>query len=204
MTILFFGASVGTEAALSGIVGGMITFIGDKMKERFKKMNVVNQHPDEIIVCSMQVSVGLMFRAPLFGLYTLSEKSSENIHIIKHIKVIVYTVTTIASFLVFMLSSKFDNRPSFIVKFGQSNIGFKEIIWFVPLIIIGMLFAYIYKMYALVLNRILKPIENKKILKGIIGGLGTIYPWILFSGEHELRSLVVEWNNIPIYMLILL
>ena len=102
MTILFFGASVGTEAALSGIVGGMITFIGDKMKERFKKMNVVNQHPDEIIVCSMQVSVGLMFRAPLFGLYTLSEKSSENIHIIKHIKVIVYTVTTIASFLVFI------------------------------------------------------------------------------------------------------
>ena len=59
-------------------------------------------------------------------------------------------------------------------------------------------------MYALVLNGILKPIENKKILKGIIGGLGTIYPWILFSGEHELRSLVVEWNNIPIYMLILL
>ncbi len=209
LTILFFGASVGPEAALSGIAGGMITFIGDKMKERFKKMNVVNQHSDEIIGCSMQVSAGLIFRAPLFGLYTLSEKSSENIHIIKHIKVIVYTVTTIAGFLVFMLLSKFDNRPSFIVKFGQSNIGFKEIIWFVPLIIIGMLLAYIYKMYALVLNRILKPIENKKILKGIIGGLGigilgTIFPWTLFSGEHELRSLVVEWNNIPIYMLILL
>ena len=209
LTILFFGASVGPEAALSGIVGGMITFVGDKMKERFKKKNVVNQHSDELIECSMQVSAGLIFRSPLFGLYTLSEKSSENTHIIKDIKVIVYTVTTIAGFLVFMLLSEFDNRPSFIVKFGQSNIGSKELIWFVPLIIIAMLLAYIYKMYALVLNRIFKPIENKKILKGIIGGLGigilgTIFPWTLFSGEHELRTLVVEWNNMPAYLLILL
>lgn len=209
LTILFFGASVGPEAALSGIAGGIITFVGDKMKERFKKKNVVNQYSDELIEYSMQVSAGLVFRAPLFGIYTLSEKSSENRHIIKKIKVIVYTVTTIAGFLVFILLSKFDNRPSFIVKFGQSNIGLKEIIWFIPLIIIAMLLAYIYKMYALGLHRILKPIENKKILKGIIGGLGigilgTVFPWILFSGEHGLRELVVEWNNISAYMLILL
>ena len=209
LTILFFGASVGPEAALSGIAGGIITFVGDKMKERFKKKNVVNQYSDELIEYSMQVSAGLVFRAPLFGIYTLSEKSSENRHIIKKIKVIIYTVTTIAGFLVFVLLSKFDNRPSFIVKFGQSNIGLKEIIWFIPLIIIAMLLAYIYKMYALGLHRILKPIENKKILKGIIGGLGigilgTVFPWTLFSGEHGLRELVVEWNNISAYMLILL
>lgn len=209
LTILFFGASVGPEAALSGIAGGIITFVGDKMKERFKKKNIVNQYSDELIECSMQVSAGLIFRAPLFGLYTLSEKKSENTRIIKNIKVIIYTVTTISGFLAFMLLSKFDNRPSFIVKFGQSNIGLKEIIWFIPLIIISMLLAYIYKMYALVLRRILKPIENKTILKGIIGGLGigilgTIFPWTLFSGEHELRELVVEWSNISAYTLILL
>ena len=156
-----------------------------------------------------KVGAGIIFRAHLFVVYTLSEKISENRHIIKKIKVIVYTVTTIAGFLVFMLLSKFDNRPSFIVKFGQSNIGLKEITWFIPLIILAMLLSYIYKMYALVLHRILKPVENKKILKGIIGGLsigilGTIFPWTLFSREHELKELVVEWNNISAYMLILL
>lgn len=83
LTILFFGASVGPEAALSGIAGGIITFVGDKMKERFKKKNVVNQYPDELIEYSMQVSAGIIFRAPLLGLYTLSEKSSENRDIIK-------------------------------------------------------------------------------------------------------------------------
>ena len=209
LIVLFSGASVGPEAALSGIAGGMITFIGDKMKERFKKKNIVNQHSNELIEYSMQVSVGLIFRAPLFGVYTLSEKSSENAHIIKKVKVIVYTVTTVAGFLVFALLSKFDNRPSFIVKFGESNIGLKEIIWFIPLIIIAILLSYIYKMYAFVLRKILKPIENKKILKGIIGGLGigilgTIFPWTLFSGEHELKELVIEWSNISAYMLIIL
>lgn len=209
LTVLLFGASVGPEAALSGIAGGIMTFVGDKMKARFKKKNVVSMYSDELIEYSMQVSAGLIFRAPLFGMYTLSEKNSENKHIIKKVKVIVYTVTTVAGFLVFMTLSKFDNRESFIVKFGQSSIGLDEVLWFIPLMAIAMLLAYLYKMYGVVLHKVLKPIENKKILKGVIGGigigiLGTIFPWTLFSGEHGLKELAVEWKDISAYILIIL
>ncbi len=207
LIILFFGASVGPEAALTGIIGGIITFVGDKIKNRFKRKNIIDEYSNILIEYSMQASAGIIFNAPLFGLYTLSGDSEKDKNILKKIKVIVYTVTTVAGFLAFTLLSKIDNRESFIVKFGESNITFIEVVWAVPLILIAILFSYIYKVYGVVLHKTLKPIENKKLLKGIIGGLsigiiGTFYPYTLFSGEHQLKDLVNEWSTMSVYMLI--
>lgn len=57
------------------------------------------------------------------------------------------------------------------------------------------------------LHKVLNPIENNKLLKGIIGGvsigiIGTFYPYTLFSGEHQLKDLVNEWSTMSVYMLI--
>ncbi len=209
LTILFFGASVGPEAALTGIVGGISTYIGDKMKERFKKKNIAIDNSDVVIEYSIQASASIIFNAPLFGLYTLTGEEENDSKILKKIKTIVYTITTVSGFLAFFLLSKLNHRESFIVKFGESNITIKEIIWAIPLILIAMLLAYIYKAYGVILHKALKSIENKKLLKGIIGGVligifGTIFPYILFSGEHELKKLVFEWGSMSGYMLILL
>lgn len=143
LMILFFGASVGPEAALTGIIGGIITFVGDKIKSQFKRKNIIDEYSNILIEYSMQASAGIIFNAPLFGLYTLSGDSEKDKNILKKIKVIVYAVTTVAGFLVFALLSKIDNRESFIVKFGESNITFIEVIWAVPLILIAILFSYI-------------------------------------------------------------
>ncbi len=207
--ILLFGASVGPEAALSGIVGGLVTFVGDKMKVKFKKENILNENIDLFTEYSIQTSVGLIFEAPLFGLYALSGCIKDDKSTLKKIKTIVYTVSTLSGFLVFSFLSKIDNRESFIVKFGQSEITLREIIWFIPLIIIAMLLSYIYKLYGIILNKILKPIEDKTILKGIIGGvligiIGTLSPYALFSGEHELKEIVVRWREMSWYTLFLI
>lgn len=207
LMILFFGASVGPEAALTGIIGGIITFVGDKIKSQFKRKNIIDEYSNILIEYSMQASAGIIFNAPLFGLYTLSGDSEKDKNILKKIKVIVYAVTTVAGFLVFALLSKIDNRESFIVKFGESNITFIEVIWAVPLILIAILFSYIYKIYKVMLHKVLNPIENNKLLKGIIGGvsigiIGTFYPYTLFSGEHQLKDLVNEWSTMSVYMLI--
>ncbi len=209
LIILIFGASVGPEAALSGIIGGLTTFVGDKIKIQFRKDNILNEHIDVFTEYSIHTSVGLIFEAPIFGLYALGGSIKKDKDMVKKIKIIVYTASTIAGFLVFELLSKIDNRESFIVKFGKSIITSKEIMWFIPLIIIAMLFAYIYKLYGVILRKILKPIENKKILKGIIGGIaigifGTLFPYTLFSGEHELKEMATNWSKMSGYMLILL
>ncbi|GAA0076601.1 chloride channel protein [Clostridium sp. CTA-5] len=207
LTVLFFGASLGPEAALTGIIGGIITFVGDKMKEKFKKNNIINEYADEITQSSMQASIGMIFNAPLFGVYTLGEDSDKDKSLIKKIKTIIYTVTTIAGFSVFILLSQIDNREGFIVKFGDSKIGGREILFGMILILIAILIGIIYKTYGKILHKLLKPFENKKVVKAIMGGIligtiGTLLPYTLFSGEHELKKLVFEWKSIGAYMLI--
>ncbi|MBW6409678.1 chloride channel protein [Clostridium weizhouense] len=209
LTVLFFGASLGPEAALTGIIGGIITFVGDKMNEKFKKNNIINEYADEITQSSMQASIGMIFNAPLFGVYTLGENSDKDKSLIKKIKTIIYTVTTIAGFSVFILLSQIDNREGFIVKFGECKIGRREILFGVILLLIAILVGIIYKMYGKVLHKLLKAFEDKKIVKAIIGGIsigiiGTLLPYTLFSGEHELKKLVFEWNSIGAYMLIII
>ncbi|MGL5329532.1 MAG: chloride channel protein [Peptostreptococcaceae bacterium] len=107
------------------------------------------------------------------------------------------------------LGNKIDDRASFIVRFGEGNISSKEVLWTIPLIIIAILFSYIYKFYGMILKKILNPLKDKIIIKGIIGGLligiiGTYIPYTLFSGEHEIKELVKEWENISSYSLIII
>lgn len=209
LTILFFGASLGPEAALSGIVGGIITFVGDKMKNRFKENNVISEYADDLTKSSIQASIGMIFNAPLFGVYTLSEDAERDKGVINKIKTIIYTITTIAGFSVYILLSQIDNRASFVVKFGDSQIGSREILFAGILILIAILLGEIYKIYGKVLHKVLEVFDEKKIIKALIGGIaigiiGTLLPYTLFSGEHELKKLVIEWKSIGAYMLIII
>lgn len=47
--VLSFGASLGPEAALVGIVGGLATWAGDVIKSFVKKKTVFNEHGDIMI-----------------------------------------------------------------------------------------------------------------------------------------------------------
>ena len=56
-----FGASLGPEAALAGVVGGMITWMGDHLKITF-------EHKDELLKLSIGTMLATIFRAPFAGI----------------------------------------------------------------------------------------------------------------------------------------
>jgi H+/Cl- antiporter ClcA len=205
--VLSFGASLGPEAALSGIIGGLSTWAGDKIKSLFKKKHVENEYGDIIIEYSIEATIGMIFRAPLYGATTFFEDNKDS-RLLKIIKIIVYSITTVAGFGVFILLSKIDYRKIALVDFGSAIVGKNEIIAIIPLVLIGILLAIIYKFFGDILHKVLKPLENYKIIRAVIGGLvlgiiGTILPTSLFSGEHQLTELPGEWKSMPIYLLLI-
>lgn len=206
--VLSFGASLGPEAALTGIIGGLATWAGDLIKKFVKKKATINEHEDVLIEYSVEATIGMIFRAPLYGISTFFEDRKDPRRK-KLIKTLVYTITTAAGFSVFILLSKIDNRSFSFADFGSASIGKDEIIAIIPLILIGVLFAKLFEFFGYVLPKILKPLENYKVIKAVIGGLvlgliGTFLPLTLFSGEHELTELAVEWTDMSIYLLIAL
>lgn len=205
LSSLSFGASLGPEAALVGIVGGLSTWAGDILKSLVNKKQVIKEYGNILTEYSIETTIGMIFRAPLFGLTTFFEDKKDS-KFIKIIKTIVYLITTIAGFGVFILLSKIDNRELSIVNFGKATVGKNEIIAIIPLIFIGVLFSMLYEFFGYIIHKAVKPLENYKVIKAVIGGLvlgliGTLLPNILFSGEHQLTNLAMEWKEISIYLL---
>jgi len=208
LCVLSFGASLGPEAALVGIIGGLSTWAGDVLKSTVKKKPIENEYGDIIIEYSVEATVGMIFRAPLYGANTFFEERQDSKRI-KKIKTLVYTITTIAGFGVYLLLSRIDNRQFSIADFGPATFGGNELIAIIPLILVGILFAKLYESSGPIFHKILKPLENYKVIKAVIGGLvlglvGTILPLTLFSGEHELTDLVEEWTHMSVYFLLIL
>lgn len=205
LIVLFSGASLGPEAALVGIIGGLSTLVGDILKWSVKGRSL--EEYDKIITeFSMEVTLGVVFHAPLIGLTPLIEENDSKA--IKRIKTIVYSTTTASGFGALMFLSKIDNRDSFIVHFGNFNLGGFEVISIFPLIALGIGLGLMYEYFGYILHKIFKPLENNKIIIAILGGvilgvIGTYLPYTLFSGEHQIKELVHEWDTIPVYILIL-
>ncbi|WP_195238196.1 chloride channel protein [Romboutsia sp. 1001285H_161024_C4] len=205
LIILWFGASLGPEAALSGIVGGLVTLSGDLLKYGFKRKEIENDLNEILIESSIESTIGIIFAAPLYGFYSLISNKDK----IKKAKTIVYVLTISSGFYVFDLLSKLDNRASFITRFSKANIGKRELLFFIPLLIVGLLLTLYYKKMGSVLNKILKPLDDYKVIKAVLGGgllaiLGITIPYIFFSGEHELKDIILNWKSLGLAWLLII
>ena len=205
LLVLWFGASLGPEAALSGIVGGLVTLSGDLLKYGYKRNGIENDLNEVLIESSIESTVGIIFAAPLYGFYSLISNKDK----VKKFKIIIYVLAVSSGFYVSNLLSKIDNRASFITKFSDSIIGKRELLFFIPLILIGILLALYYNKMGRVLRKILLPLENYKVIKAVLGGtclaiLGILIPYIFFSGEHELKDIMLNWKSIGVVWLIII
>ncbi|MGK0535395.1 chloride channel protein [Bacillus sp. 'calajunan'] len=200
--VLIFGASLGPEAALVGIIGGLCTWVGDRFTFALKGMN-------ELTEVGIGATLSVIFNAPLFGYLAPNENEGEQINeFSKGKKAIVYLATTFAGFSVYLLLSKFDNRGSFIVDFGEGSLSLNEWIAFLPLASIGAIVGFFYFKFEFTLEKLIHPFREYKLSLGIIGGIllgitGTFLPYTLFSGEHQLKDLVVEWSHLSFWVLLL-
>jgi H+/Cl- antiporter ClcA len=199
---LIFGASLGPEAALVGIIGGLCTWIGDRFTYTFKGVR-------ELTEVGIGATLSVIFNAPLFGYLAPSENENDQIaEFSKRNKTILYLATTFASFLVFIWLSKIDNRGSFIVNFEKGTFTLNEWIALLPLACIGAGLGYFYVKIEHTLEKVVHPFKEYKltlcIISGIILGiLGTLFPYTLFSGAHELPELVHQWAEMPFWLLLI-
>ncbi|WP_334328637.1 chloride channel protein [Companilactobacillus sp. HBUAS59699] len=188
--VLAFGGSIGPEASLSGILGGMINWVGDRMKMSLERR-------EELVDMGIGAILSTVFYAPFAGIGRAFDKPTRDF-IVKGRKIFVYTVTTISGVIGFFLVNKlFPHESSFGIHF-RDNINWT---WqgfaLIPLaIIVGAMFGKLFNFLGQLSNRITEN-NRKTVLWAIIGGLiigiaGVISPYFLFSGEIQLLSFSKE------------
>lgn len=204
---LLFGGSVGPEAGLTGAIAGLCTWVGDRMKRfgsDFKNLTAIGT----------SAALSAIFTAPLFGFaapfYGSTEKveGDDEITLPKTSKIIVYLCAIAGALGAFMLLGMLVGEGGGLPHYSEITIGATELIWLVPLILVGSIGGWLYHIFNGLARALSDKIGNKPVLKAIIAGivlgcLGTALPFTMFAGESQMHELESIWTGMSIVVLIL-
>ena len=113
--MLLFGASIGPEAALVAIIGGLVTYMADRRKLS------ADQRTD-MIEFSIGTSMGVIFMTPLFGVGRSVER--DNWQVVTESKLkkyVLYIFTTFTGFIGYLLAESTDQKSTAFGYFSGST-----------------------------------------------------------------------------------
>nr|MCR5430640.1 chloride channel protein [Eubacterium sp.] len=196
---LILGASVGPEAGLAGVIAGLCTWIGDKLK---KYIHTV----EELNVIGISATLGTIFKSPMFG-FVAPLEDEKKVTIPKNIKVILYLIAALASYASYMLLGKLFWSGSGIYSYSFEKLKLIDVAYIIPLALIGIVGGLLYVVSHKLASWISNKFKKYTVLKAVIGGIilgvvGTILPLTMFSGEHQMEEIGKKGAEIGIVMLI--
>lgn len=198
---LLIGSSVGPEAGLTGIIAGLCTWVGDKLKRFFNEVQ-------ELTTIGITATIGTIFRAPIFGFVEPLE-SEEETTLPKTSKIVLYFTAILSSFGVFILLNQLTGSKGGLPSVGKPSFDNFNYFYVVILILIGILLGYFYFISHKLVKVSFKLLKDNILVKCIIGGLilgiiGTLIPLTMFSGEEQISIILETGTKIGIVLLIII
>ncbi len=199
LVILSFGAGVGPEAALLSAIISLSIWQADKLRYLYFQY-------DELKKLPLHETLKRLLNPFKFQQKYVGATAPEIPSVIKQ-KRILYPVFIVNGVLAFALLIRQTDQPSFIIKLGQSNWQLVDI-WLLPLLmIVGIIFGELcklfYKVFHMWINKMNLPLSLKVGLGAIVIILiSYLAPDLLFSGQHSLNLLINGWAHKSIGFLI--
>ena len=198
---LLAGASIGPEAGLTGVIAGLCTWVGDKLKSFRKEVQ-------ELTSIGMSATLGTIFRSPMFGFMEPLE-SDDDTTLPKTSKIVLHFAAILSSFGVFILMNNL-----FGIKMGMegiegSKISAENYLYAVPLVLVGIAAGYIYFAFKKLTGMIEHHLKKYVVLRAVCGGLilgifGLFLPLTMFSGEHQISVVMADMEKIGAVMLLII
>lgn len=186
---LVFGASVGPEAGLTGIIAAFCYWIGDNVKTARENTKIYSE-------LGAAVTLGSLFRMPLFGIFEVEEaygedaENGQKIAFPKISKIVLYGLSAVTAFFAIKgLGALFHTDPYGFPKFDAGAVSGGDYAMIIPYILVGFLLFLIFEAAENLFGRtasLLPPVAKETICGVIIGITASVLPVILFSGEEEL------------------
>ena len=203
---LLFGASIGPEAGLTGVIVGLCYWAGDKMAYTRKELRGLSE-------IGISAALGVIFGSPLFGLAAPLEErtdSREETVVPKAHKLVSNVVAVLAAFGTFWVLGRFFGGGSGLPRIDAPDITNTERLWGIPVALVGVVFGYLYLAFEHGTHRFFARLQEKypilvsTLLGGLIlGVMGTVLPLTMFSGEHEIHTLMETYLDFAPWVLIL-
>lgn len=204
---LLFGGSVGPEAGLTGVIAGLCTWVGDRLKFLGKEFRELSQAGTAAVLSAV-------FNAPLFGLAAPllgscdEVKAGSKIEVPKATKVIVYTFAVAGAFGVMILLGSVFGGGEGLPHFSEVSIDWFERALIIPLALAGGAVGLLYHAFDKCADTLARKIGDHPVAKAvlvglILGSLGIVFPFVMFAGETQTETLMSTWTMLGAGYLIL-
>ncbi|MFC4770653.1 chloride channel protein [Enterococcus hermanniensis] len=202
--VLLFGASLGPEAALVAMIGGLITYVADKRK-------ITASQRADLTEFGIGTSLGVIFMTPLFGVGRSAEREDWRVVTESKLKkYVLYIFATFTGFVGYLLTYNLfpDQEQVFAIRRMATNFTWQGVLLCIPMIILGACFGKFFLFLREKSEQLNQRIRNPlplAIFAGILlGVLGMISPYFLFSGEHNLLSFTRQAETMNFFILLLI
>lgn len=155
----------------------------------------------------MAATIGVIFNSPLFGFVNQIEDDNSLSQIPKNTKMLLYFIGILGGFGAFRFLSNMIGGGSGLGNFpAVETLGTTEWILVIPLALIGGLLGMLYFVFKGAVKFAIRPLKDKIIVKAvlagiILGGVGILLPYTMFSGEHQMEELMHGWETIGVALL---
>lgn len=198
---LLLGSSTGPEAGLTGVIVGLCCWVGDNL-------SFARQNAREYSQVGAAVTLGVLFRSPLFGLFAVEEENQEK-EIIKlpgTMKLFLYGFAAAAGTGCYMLLSElFGAGLSALPSFPEMQPDVFDYLLLAVYILLGCVLAGFYfgthTAAAKVFGKF--PAVVKETVGGLcLGIMGMTAPILMFSGEEAMGELIGDYSRyLPLALL---
>lgn len=205
---LLFGGSIGPEAGLTGVIAGLCTWVGDRMRRfgsDFRAMTMVGT----------QAALTAVFTAPLYGFAAPLAGSADgrtasgdvDITLPKAQKTVVYLCAIAGALAAFVGLGELFGGGGGLPRFAAANVGAYELAWLVPLALAGTACGWVFHAAGAGTGALANKLGNRPVAKSLLAGLilalcGMALPYTMFAGEAQATMLMGAWTTIPAAALI--
>lgn len=190
---LLFGGSVGPEAGLTGVIAGLCTWVGDRMRRfgaDFRALTLVGT----------QATLTALFTAPLYAFVAPLSGTTDalpegaTITLPKQQKIVVYVFAITGALGAFLLLGDLFGGSGGLPRFADITIGTYELALLIPLALCGTACGWAYHASRTCTERFSEKLGDRPVAKALIAGVvlalcGTVLPYTLFAGETQIHYL---------------
>ena len=185
---LIFGASVGPEAGMVGVVAALCCFAADAMK-------LAKNRSEEYSRIGAAAILSVIFRSPLFGILDAGENEGEGLTGTS--KIILYCIATGSGFgSLFLMNTIFMKVSEGFPSFDAISAGAADYLLFVPYLLCGIILGAFFSGSESVFERIghsMPPVAGEAIAGALLGAVASFLPVICFSGEEQMGVLIRDY-----------
>lgn len=208
---LLFGGSIGPEAGLTGVIAGLCTWVGDRLR-------FVGAEMRQLAESSTAAVISAIFATPLFGLAVpvlgaaddsegTLPASKISLEVPKPMKVAVYVLAVAGALGMMALLGHLFGAGGGLPRFTDIQLGQAELLWALPLILAGAVTGWLFFPFGVLARKVSGLLGNHVVTKAVIAGCvlglaGCALPFALFAGETQTEELAECWTMLGAGVLI--